>query len=104
MDNYHVIFTGNNWEVTGSNQIHYFKTKDDALSKAKEIAKKQNRSIVVHGQDGKISSVISSGFYFAKGKKLELAGIKKRLNDDEVRIAIALAMEERKRNESKYIY
>lgn len=97
MENYHVVYKGNGWEVKGSGNNQTYETKKTAIEEAKKIALSESRSVVIHTQDGKISSVISNGRRYAKGHKLKIANVKRRLNGGNVRNSIAVAMSERKK-------
>lgn len=97
MENYHVVYQGNGWEVRGSDKNLIFDTKKTAVEKARKIAQLEGRSVVIHTQDGKISSVVSNGRRFAKGRKLKSANVKRRLKGKNIRNSIAIAMSEREK-------
>lgn len=62
--NQHVIPTEIGWAVKGERNLRVTKrteTKDDAIVKAREIAKKQKTELVIHNRDGKISDKDSFG-------------------------------------------
>jgi hypothetical protein len=96
MENYHVVYQSNGWEIIGVDQPLIFDTKKSAIEKARKIAQAENKSIVIHTQDGRISSVVSNGRRFAKGRRIRSANVKRRLKGKNVRNSIAIAMSERK--------
>lgn len=95
MDNYHVVYQENAWNVRGANKILPFETKKSAVENAKKIAQQENRSVVIHTQDGRISDVVTNGRRYAKGHKIQSANVKRRLRGKNVRNSIAIAMSER---------
>lgn len=95
MENYHVVFDKDSWQIKGAEKTLLFDTKRDAVEVAKRIAQEKNRSVIIHTQDGRISSVVSNGGNFAKGHKIQSANVKRRLENKSVRNSIAYAMSER---------
>lgn len=95
MENYHVVYQNEGWEILGSEKHHSFDTKKSAVVQARKIALREGKSVVIHTQDGKISAVISNGRRFAKGQKILSAQVKRRLGAKKVRNSIAIAMSER---------
>lgn len=95
MDNYHVVYQDQGWEVLGAKSKLSFDTKKSAIVQARIIALKEGKSVVIHTQDGKISAVVSNGRRFAKGRKIRSANVKRRLRTKKVRNSIAIAMSER---------
>ena len=94
MENYHVVYQEDTWKVKGENKVLLFDTKKSAVENAKKIAQQENRSVVIHTQDGRISDVVTNGRRYAKGHKIQSANVKRKLN---VRNSIAAAMSERKK-------
>jgi hypothetical protein len=95
MENYHVVYQDKGWEVMGADKNLTFDTKQSAVVQAKRIALQEGKSVVIHTQDGKISSVVSNGRRFAKGQRIRSANVKGRLRAKNIRHSIAIAMSER---------
>jgi uncharacterized protein YdaT len=60
----HVVPNGDKWSVrkSGSSRASgVYKTQDDAIKKAKEIARKQKTELYIHGRDGRIRKRSSYG-------------------------------------------
>lgn len=96
MDNFHIVFKDNAWQIKGTDKPLKFDTKKGAVAKARKIAQIEGKSIIIHTQDGNISSVVSNGKRFAKNQKIRSANVKRRLSSKSIRKSIAKAMSERK--------
>ena len=62
--NQHVLPHGKNWSVRGegnSRKTKITSTKDEAVTRAREIAKNMKTELVIHNKDGKISDKDSYG-------------------------------------------
>ena len=62
--NQHVTKHENGWQVKGEGNdkaTAVTKTKQEAVDKAREIAKNQSSELIIHGKDGKIQSRDSHG-------------------------------------------
>ena len=62
--NQHVVKIDNRWGVRGEDNsrltsIH--KTQEQAISKARDIAKNQKSEVIIHGRDGRIRDKDSYG-------------------------------------------
>jgi uncharacterized protein YdaT len=60
----HVVPNGDKWSVrkSGSSRASgVYKTQDDAIKKAEEIARKQKTELYIHGRDGRIRKRRSYG-------------------------------------------
>ncbi|MEM7103371.1 MAG: DUF2188 domain-containing protein [Bacteroidota bacterium] len=67
--NQHVVPHEDGWAVKGEGNERYtavYKYQDDAIDRAKEIAKNYNSSVIIHRKDGSIRDRIS---YKEKEKK-----------------------------------
>ncbi|MEL6537617.1 MAG: DUF2188 domain-containing protein [Bacteroidota bacterium] len=99
MKNYHIKAHKDGWEVEGEKESKVYTNQEEALTHAKKLAQEEDRSVIIHDQSGKITSVIDNGGHYAKGKKIKSAPVKSSLDEDKVRVAIARAMEKRRQSD-----
>jgi uncharacterized protein YdaT len=62
--NQHVVPTNGQWAVRGAGNrkaTRVFDTQREAISAAREIARRQGSDLVIHGQDGRIRDKSSYG-------------------------------------------
>ena len=90
MKAYHIIAEENGWKIVGTS-IALFKTQEQAVSAAIEIAKAEEATVIVHSRDGRVISVNNS-FQKDSSKKILPAKVKRTLKSKNVRNAIAEVM------------
>jgi hypothetical protein len=59
MQNYHVVFRGNSWEVAlagEQNNKQIFRTQQEAIEHAQSAAQNHGTAVYIHGTDGRIVS------------------------------------------------
>ena len=61
MANQHVVPNGKNWQVKAEKATKNFSTQREAIDYAREIARKHNSELVIHGKDGRIRDKDSYG-------------------------------------------
>lgn len=95
MSNYQVIPYNDGWKVVGSsNQTDriVYKTKQIALQEAGRMARMNNKPVIVHARNGKVTVARSAKTH------IKSANVKHNFSNKEVRNSIAEAMVLRERN------
>ena len=91
---YRVLSTENGWKIDGLRRKTIYKTKKDAVIKAREAARKDNVPLVVHSKEGLVTSVNYFPSPIVTGRNSRAEG-KSRFTRKEIRNLVAQVIYER---------